>query len=213
MANPQKAAAVAEIADQFRESSGAVLTEYRGLSVKQLQELRRALSGSATYAVAKNSLTKIAAEQAGVDLDESLLVGPTAIAFITGDAVDAAKGLRNFSKDNTSLVVKGGIVDGQPLTVDDFKRLADLESREVLLSKLAGGMQASLSRAASLFNAPLSQAARAAAALRDKAEQDPSILADTGDAGASATGEDGPGDSADDGPSDSTDDSTTQTQE
>lgn len=222
MANPEKAAAVTEIADQFRESSGAVLTEYRGLSVKQLQELRHALSGSATYAVAKNSLTKIAAEQAGVDLDESLLVGPTAIAFITGDAVEAAKGLRNFSKDNTSLVVKGGIVDGQPLTVDEFKRLADLESREVLLSKLAGGMQASLSRAASLFNAPLLQAARAAAALRDKAEQDPSILADTGgDAGPSATDEvspgdstgDSPNDSPNDSPSDSTDDSTTQTQE
>jgi len=218
MANPEKAAAVAEIADQFRESSGAVLTEYRGLSVKQLQELRRALGDSATYAVAKNSLTKIAAEQAGVELDESLLVGPTAIAFITGDAVEAAKGLRNFSKDNTSLVVKGGIVDGQPLTIDDFKRLADLESREVLLSKLAGGMQASLSRAASLFNAPLSQAARAAAALRDKAEQDPSVMAGAETTGAGAADDtDGSTDGTDgaDGADDSTNstDSTTQTQE
>lgn len=173
MANPEKAAAVAELADQFRQSHGAVLTEYRGLTVKQLQDLRRSLGDSATYAVAKNSLTKIAARQAGVELDESLLVGPTAIAFVTGDVVDAAKGLRDFSKSDPSLVVKGGFLDGKNLAVEEIARLADLESREVLLAKLAGGMKASLSSAASLFNAPLSQAARAAAALRDKTEDAP----------------------------------------
>lgn len=170
MANPEKAAAVSELADQFRQSNGALLTEYRGLSVKQLQDLRRSLGESASYAIVKNTLTKIAADEAGVELDESLLVGPTAIAFITGEAVDAAKGLRNFARTNPTLVMKGGFLEGESLGVDDIKRLADLESREVLLTKLAGGMKSSLSSAASLFNAPLSQAARAAAALRDKTE-------------------------------------------
>lgn len=177
MANPEKAAAVAELAESFRNSNGAVLTEYRGLTVKQLQELRRSLGGSASYAVAKNTLTKIAAKEAGVELDDSLLTGPTAIAFITGDVVEAAKGLRDFAKVNTSLIIKGGFLDGKQLDADDLKKLADLESREVLLAKLAGGMKASLQNAVSLFNAPLSQAARTFAALQAKAEADPSVLA------------------------------------
>lgn len=177
MANPEKAAAVAELADSFRESSGAVLTDYRGLTVKELQELRRALGEDASYSVAKNTLTKIAAKDAGIELDEALLVGPTAIAFITGDAVNAAKGLKNFAKDHDALVIKGGFLDGKTLSTDEIKKLADLESREVLLAKLAGGMKASLNNAASLFNAPLSQAARVLGALQAKAESDPSVLA------------------------------------
>lgn len=177
MARPDKAAAVAELADSFRESNGAVLTEYRGLSVKQLQDLRRALGDTASYAVAKNTLTKIAAKDAGIELDESLLTGPTAIAFITGDAVEAAKGLRDFAKANPSLIVKGGFLDGKTLTADEVTKLADLESREVLLAKLAGGLKANLSKAAGLFNAPLSQAARTFAALQAKAEADPTVLA------------------------------------
>ncbi len=177
MANPEKAAAVAELAENFRNSNGAVLTEYRGLTVKQLQELRRSLGGSASYAVAKNTLTKIAAKEAGVELADSLLTGPTAIAFITGDPVDAAKGLRDFAKANDKLVIKGGFLDGKQLDADEIKKLADLESREVLLAKLAGGMKASLQNAASLFNAPLSQAARVFGALQAKAEADPSVLA------------------------------------
>lgn len=177
MARPDKAAAVAEIADSFRDSNGAVLTEYRGLSVKQLKELRRSLGDSANYAVAKNTLTKIAAKDAGIELDESLLTGPTAIAFITGDVVEAAKGLRDFAKANPALVVKGGFLDGKNLSADEVKKLADLESREVLLAKLAGGLKANLSKAAGLFNAPLSQAARTFAALQAKAEADSSVLA------------------------------------
>ncbi len=177
MARPDKAAAVAELAGAFRESNGAVLTEYRGLSVKQLQELRRSLGEAASYAVAKNTLTKIAARDAGIELDESLLTGPTAIAFINGDVVEAAKGLRDFAKANPSLVLKGGFLDGKTLTADEIKKLADLESREVLLAKLAGGLKANLSKAAGLFNAPLSQAARTIAALQAKAEADPSVLA------------------------------------
>lgn len=168
MASPDKVAAVAELAETFRESNGAVLTEYRGLTVLQLKELRRALGESASYAVAKNTLTKIAAKEAGIDLDEELLVGPTAIAFITGDPVEVAKGLRDFAKANTPLVIKGGFLDGKSLDADEIKKLADLESREVLLAKLAGAMKGSLQNAVSLFNAPLAQTARLVGALEAK---------------------------------------------
>jgi len=187
MARPDKAAGVAEIVDSFQDSAGAVLTEYRGLTVKQLQDLRRALGENATYAVVKNTLTKIAAEQAGIDGVDDLLVGPTAIAFINGDVVEAAKGLRDFAKANPSLVIKGGFLEGKPLDAKEIAKLADLESREVLLAKLAGGMLASLSQAVYLLNAPISQAARLAGALQAKAEQDPSILA--GGAGEPAAAE------------------------
>ena len=176
MARPDKAAAVAEIVDQFNESAGAVLTEYRGLTVKQLQDLRRALGENANYAVVKNTLTKIAAKEAGVEGFDDLLAGPTAIAFINGDLVEAAKGLRDFAKANPALVIKGGYVDGAPMDAKEIAKLADLESREVLLGKLAGAMLASLSQAVYLLNAPLSQAARLAGALQAKAEQDPSVL-------------------------------------
>ena len=177
MARPDKAAAVAELVDSFQESTGAVLTEYRGLTVKQLQDLRRALGENANYAVVKNTLTQIAAKEAGVDGFDDLLLGPTAIAFINGDVVEAAKGLRDFAKANPALVIKGGYLEGNVLDAKEIARLADLESREVLLAKMAGAMLASLSQAVYLLNAPLSQAARLAAALQEKAEQDPSILA------------------------------------
>jgi large subunit ribosomal protein L10 len=176
MARPDKAADVAGLVESFQESAGAVLTEYRGLSVRQLQDLRRALGENANYAVVKNTLTKIAATEAGVEGFDDLLTGPTAIAFIRGDVVEAAKGLRDFAKANPSLVIKGGVLDGRPLEATEIARMADLESREVLLAKLAGGMLASLTQAVQLFNAPLSQAARLAGALQAKAEQDPSAL-------------------------------------
>ncbi len=182
MVSPDKEAAVAQLAGEFRESNGAVLTEYRGLTVKQLQELRRSLGEHARYAVAKNTLTKLAAKQADVELPDELLVGPTAIAFITGDVVEAAKGLRDFAKENKTLVIKGGFLDGKVLQPNEIKKLADLESREVLLAKLAGGMKASIAGAAGLFNAPLAQTARLLAALQavrisEGAEADPSVLA------------------------------------
>jgi large subunit ribosomal protein L10 len=176
MARPDKTADVAELVESFQESAGAVLTEYRGLTVKQLQDLRRALGENANYAVVKNTLTKIAATAAGVQGFDDLLTGPTAIAFINGDVVEAAKGLRDFAKAHPALVIKGGVLDGKPLEAKEIAKLADLESREVLLAKLAGGMLASLSQAVYLLNAPLSQAARVAGALQAKAEQDPSIL-------------------------------------
>ena len=177
MARPDKAAAVAELTDAFRESSAAVLTEYRGLTVAQLKELRRSLAGNATYAVVKNTLTKIAARDAGVDTLEPMLEGPSAIAFITGDPVVVAKSLRDFNRNHPLLVVKGGVLEGRAISADDIKRLADLESREVLLAKLAGAMKASLSQAVYLLNAPLAQMARLLGALEAKAQEDPSVLA------------------------------------
>jgi large subunit ribosomal protein L10 len=177
MARSDKATAVAELADDFRSSSAVVLTEYRGLSVAQLKELRRSLGASVRYAVVKNTLTKIAAREASVEGLDELLSGPSAIAFVDGDPVEAAKGLRDFARANPLLVIKGGVMDGRPLTPDEIRKLADLESREVLLGKLAGAMKASLSQAVSLFAAPLAQTARLVEALRAKAAEDPSLLA------------------------------------
>ena len=168
MPNAEKTSAVNEITEQFSNASAAVITEYRGLTVKQITELRRALGRDTTYAVVKNTLTKRAAADAGVAIDESLLVGPTAIAFVSGDPVEAAKGLRDFARANPLLVIKGGVLDGKTLTAAEVTRIADLESREVLLAKLAGAMKALPTRAAGLFQAPLSQMARLAKALEEK---------------------------------------------
>ena len=171
MAKTDKSAAIAELADKFRNSNAAVLTEYRGLTVKQLTQLRTVLRGNATYAVVKNTLTDLAAKDAGVTAFDGQLVGPTAIAFVDGDPVEAAKGLRDFAKANPLLVIKGGVLDGRALSAEDLKKLADLESREVLLAKLAGAMKASLSQAVYLFAAPLSKAVRMVDALRAQREE------------------------------------------
>src|SRR5918992_2237490 len=190
MARAEKAAAVAEIVESFNESAGAVLTEYRGLTVKQLQDLRRSLGKDANYAVVKNTLAKLAATEAGITGVDDLLTGPTAIAFIKGDVLEAAKGLRDFAKANPTLVIKGGFMDGAALDPAEIAKLADLESREVLLGKLAGAMLASLSQAVYLLNEPIAKAARLAGALQAKAEQDPTILA--GGAGEPAAAEESP---------------------
>ena len=179
MARADKSTAVADIAEQFRASTATVITEYRGLSVANLAELRRSLAGSATYSVAKNTLIKRAATEAGVDGLDELFVGPTAIAFVSGEAVDAAKAIKTFAKEHKALVIKGGYMDGHPLTVAEVERIADLESREVLLAKLAGAMKANLSKAAGLFNAPASQVARLVAALQEKkASEEPAAPAE-----------------------------------
>lgn len=170
MANQEKVAAVAEITDRFRASSAALLTEYRGLTMAQLTTLRRSLGTQTTYAVVKNTLTKLAAAEVGYPVPTELLTGPTAIAFVGGDPVEAAKGLRDFARTNPLLVIKGGVVEGRSLSAEEVRRLADLESREVLLARMAGALQASLSQAAGLFQAPLSQVARLAAALQEKRE-------------------------------------------
>ena len=177
MSRADRQAAVAEIVESFNTSDGAVLTEYRGLTVKALQDLRRTLGENADYAVVKNTLAKLAANEVGITGFDDLLTGPTAIAFISGDVVEAAKGLREFAKANPALVIKGGVLDGNILDAKEIAKLADLESREVLLGKMAGAMLASLSQAVYLLNAPIAQAARLAGALQAKAEQDPSVLA------------------------------------
>jgi len=186
MARTPKSTAVTEITEEFRSSSAAVLTEYRGLTVAQLKELRRSLGGTATYAVVKNTLTKIAARDAGVEGLDELLAGPSAIAFVKGDPVEAAKGIRDFAKAHPRLVIKGGYLDGRVMSAAEVITLADLESREVLLAKLAGAMNASLQQAVSLFAAPLAQAARTIEALRVAAEADPSLIAGAGTAPAAA---------------------------
>src|SRR5436309_7889343 len=167
-----KPAAVAELTEQFRSSSATLLTEYRGLTVAQITNLRRTLGRETTYAVAKNTLAKRAAAEAGITGLDALFTGPTALAFVSGDPVEAAKSLREFAKAHPLLVIKGGVFEGKAISAAEVAKIADLESREVLLAKLAGAMKANLSKAAALFQAPLSQAVRTVAALQDKREKD-----------------------------------------
>jgi len=164
----EKVAAVAEITAEFRDASAMVVTEYRGLTMSQITKLRRTLGNDVNYTVAKNTLVKRAAADAGVEGLDDLLVGPTAIAFVSGEPVDAAKALREFGRDNKALVIKGGYMEGRALSAAEIDQLADLDSREVLLAKLAGAMKGNLAKAAGLFAAPASQVARLAQALQDK---------------------------------------------
>ncbi|MEV4638310.1 50S ribosomal protein L10 [Actinoplanes sp. NPDC049548] len=167
-----KATAVAELTEQFRNSSATVLTEYRGLSVAELTELRRSLGSETKYSVSKNTLAKRAASDAGIEGLDALFAGPTALAFVTGDPVEAAKGLRAFAKTHPVLVIKGGVFEGKAISAAEVSKIADLEPREVLLAKLAGAMKGNLTKAAGTFQAPLAQVARLAAALQDKRAQD-----------------------------------------
>ena len=173
MARAEKVAAVAELTERFQASSGAVLTEYRGLTVAQLGELRQSLGENATFTVVKNTLTKLAATEAGIGAElEQLLSGPSAIAFVQGDVVEAAKGLRDFAKANPLLVIKGGVLDGKGMTPAEITKLADLEPREVLLAKLAGAMKATMANAAATMAALPTQMARLLAALEAKQAAD-----------------------------------------
>jgi len=182
MARSDKAAAIASLKEKFSAADATVLTDYRGLSVAAMQTLRRSLGEGSTYAVAKNTLTRIAANEAGIEGLDDKLVGPTALTFINGDVATAAKGLRDFAKDNPLLVVKGGYMDGRVLNADEVKKLADLESREVLLAKLAGGLKANLTKAAQVFSALPAKAARGLGALQEKAAADPSVIGGAGEA-------------------------------
>lgn len=168
MANPKNTASLAELKARFEQADSTVLTEYRGLSVAETTVLRRALGADVTYSVAKNTMIKLAAKEAGIEFDESLLTGPTAIAFINGEAVDAAKAMKDFGKDHKNFVIKGGYMDGDTLSAAQVEAIAELDNRETTLAKLAGAMQGSLAKAAGLFNAPASQVARLAAALQEK---------------------------------------------
>ena len=190
MANAEKVTAVAELTERFQNSAGAVLTEYRGLSVAQLRELRGTLGEAATFAVVKNTLTKIAVEQAGLENELApLLTGPSAVAFVTGDVVETAKGLRDFAKANPFLVIKGGVLDGKALTPAEITKLADVEPREVLLAKLAGAMKATTARAAGAFAALPVQMAHLAEALRAKTEAEGSSPEPAADSAQSSTAE------------------------
>jgi large subunit ribosomal protein L10 len=205
MARAEKVAAVAEMTERFQSSAGAVLTEYRGLSVAQLGELRRSLDGNATFAVVKNTLTKLAASEAGVTAElTELLSGPSAIAFVQGDVVEAAKGLRDFAKANPLLVIKGGVLDGKLISPAEIVRIADLEPREVLLAKLAGAMKASMSGAAATFAALPAQMARLLGALEEKraAEQPAADEAAAGPADSADSADSGAADAADSGAAD-----------
>src|SRR3954466_4932400 len=184
-----KASAVAELTDHFRNSSATVLTEYRGLTVKEITELRRSLGSETKYSVSKNTLAKRAATDAGIEGLDALFTGPTALAFVGGDPVEAAKGLRAFAKAHPVLIIKGGVFEGKAVSADEVNKIADLESREVLLAKLAGAMKGNLTKAAGLFQAPLSQVARLAAALQEKkaAEAPPAAEAPAADAAADTT--------------------------
>jgi large subunit ribosomal protein L10 len=167
-----KATAVAELTEHFRTSAATVLTEYRGLTVAQITELRRNLGAESTYSVSKNTLAKRAATDAGIDGLDALFTGPTALAFVAGDPVEAAKSLRAFAKAHPVLVIKGGVFEGKAISAAEVGKLADLESREVLLAKLAGAMKANLSKAAATFQAPLTKMVRTAAALQDQRAQE-----------------------------------------
>jgi large subunit ribosomal protein L10 len=153
MAKTDKSAVIAELTEDFRGAGATIVTEYRGLSVTSMKALRRSLGGTNKYSVAKNTLMRIAAKNAGVEISEELLKGPSAIAFINGDPIDAAKSLRDFAKENPALVIKGGIYEGKSVTTEEIMKLANLESREVLLAKLAGAMKGSLAKAARVFDA------------------------------------------------------------
>jgi len=168
MAKADKVSTVAEITEKFRSSNAAVITEYRGLTMAQLTELRRSLGKTTSYSVTKNTLARRAAADAGIDGLDALFTGPTALAFVSGDPVEAAKSLRDFARTNPLLVIKGGVFEGRTISAAEVTKLADLESREVLLAKLAGAMKANLSKAAALFQAPLSKAVRTMAALQEK---------------------------------------------
>lgn len=170
MARPDKTAAVAELTEDFKSADAIALTEYRGLTVGAMKTLRRSLGMETKYSVVKNTLTKIAAKNAGIEIDDSLLTGPSAVAFIKGDSIVAAKALKEFQKENPLLVIKGGVFDGKAVTTAEIMKLADLESREVLLAKLAGAMKGTMAKAARTFDA-LRIKLEAGAPATEKAEE------------------------------------------
>ena len=178
MLKAEKERIVEELTERLKSTPTLFVADYRGLSVTEIDELRtQVIQHGARFTVVKNTLSKIAARDAGVTGVDELLAGPSAIAFVKGDTVDAAKAIRAFAKENPALVIKGGYMDGKTLSAADVQKIADLESREVLLSKLAGAMKAKQSQAAALFLAPLSKTARTLAALQDKLAADPSAAA------------------------------------
>lgn len=174
MARPDKVAAVEETRERLERSAAAVVTDYRGLSVAELQQLRRALrENDAEYRVVKNTLTRLAARDAGVDIPDELLTGPTALTFCREDPVGPTKVLQEFSRRHPGLVVKGAVFDGQVLGAEDTLRLAELSSREEMLARLAGMMETLVAQPARLARANLEKAARLFAAYREQLPPEP----------------------------------------
>lgn len=170
MANPKNTESLAGLKNRFADIDSVFVTEYRGLTVAQITELRRALGSDVQYSVAKNTLIKLAAKEAGIEGLDDILTGPTAVAFIKGEAVDAAKAMKKFASENKAFVIKGGYMDGNALSAAQVDAIAELDNRETTLAKLAGAMKGNLAKAAGLFNAPASQVARLGAALQEKKE-------------------------------------------
>ena len=166
---PAKVAVVDEVRARFESVGASLLTEYRGLSVKDLQNLRRQLStAGAEYKVYKNTLVRIAADSVGLSSLSSLLTGPTAIAFITGDAVEVAKVLRDFAKTHANLIVKGGVLGSTVLDAAQANALADMPPRAQVLAEIAGLLEAPLATLANLLEAPVRDIAYTIAALEEK---------------------------------------------
>ncbi|MDX1511891.1 MAG: 50S ribosomal protein L10, partial [Nitriliruptorales bacterium] len=204
MARPEKVAAVEDVKERFDASAALLLTEYRGLSVGDLAELRAALrAANATYRVAKNTLVRRAFADVGIEGLDDMLNGPTALVFCGEDPVGPAKALKAFAKDHEALVVKGGWLDGEVLTDEEAIKLADLASREELLARLAGLMYGALANTARLMKAPLEQQARLVQALIDAGGN-----ADVDEPAAATTVEDS--EAADDVAEPAADDSTTE---
>lgn len=168
MSRASNATRLAELTDRFRNSDAVLLTEYRGLSVAQLKELRDALGADNHYTVAKNTLVTLAAREVGQDFLTEDLNGPTAVAFVSGEPVAAAKALRDFSRENPALVLKSGSLNGKQLTAAQVEELASLESRDQLLAHLAAALKAGLVKAAQVFDALPLKAVRTVDALREK---------------------------------------------
>ncbi|MGH8896174.1 MAG: 50S ribosomal protein L10 [Egibacteraceae bacterium] len=169
MARPEKVAVVEEVRERLGHSTATLLTEYRGLSVGDLRALRIELrKADAEYQVTKNTLIRIAAREAGLQIPAGVLTGPTAITFCAGDPVATAKILRAFSRQHPALIIKGGILDGEVLSAEEALRLADLASREELLARLAGLFQAVVAQPARLAQASLTKVVRLLAALQEK---------------------------------------------
>ena len=171
MKRPEKEAVVAQLTELFRNADAVYLTEYRGLTVPQISALREKLGRDTSYSVAKNTLARIAAKEAGIEGLDELLAGPTAVTFVKGDFIEAAKTLRDFAKENKALVVKGGFADGTVYDAEGAKQLADLKSRPQLLSEMAGALKGTMSKAAYLFNALPTKTVRTIDALREKQEK------------------------------------------
>lgn len=188
MPSTEKIEKVAALRERIQGSQALILTEYRGLSVHDATELRRSLADQARFAVAKNTLLLRAATEAGVQGLEHLLSGPTAVAFVQGDVVATAKRLVEAARKFPALVIKGGFVEGKVLTAEEARALAELESREVMLSKVAGMLKSEMSRAASVFQALQSRFVGLMEALRDKLPAEASAQ-DAAAAGESAAGE------------------------